>query len=96
MLCHYVAFVGEDVPVPVGPLSGVKNPRVREDLGPRFASGASKRIGGAIGIHMPLDRVVHRADKLGLVHQGQQSLGLVERYKFGLHAHVAALGMDVF
>ena len=61
------ALVGSHIPHAVGPLTGAHDPGVRVDLGPTLARRAAERVGRTVRVHMPLDRVVHGADELGLV-----------------------------
>ena len=62
-----VALFSDHLPHAVGTLTGVHDPGVRVHLGSALARRAAEGVGGSIGIHMPLDRVVHGADELGLV-----------------------------
>ena len=69
MLCDDVALVGDHIPIAVRSLARIKHACLGEYFGPGLARRAAEGVGGAIGIDVALDRVVHRTNELRLVQQ---------------------------
>ena len=71
-------------------LSEVGHPVLAHDFRAADLRRLGVRLRHAVGIDMPLDRVVERTDEVLLVQERKQLRGLIDRDQLELHAEVAA------